>query len=139
MSKIIKHADELLVGEGGLEILASLVGKIVHAKVNYHEVTDATGNIDLANIWFAGMVAGYDVTTVYFDYEANAYLDTPIVKYRLLLTDGMAYVLAYDCELHELEDEEFVKLVEDFTKEQLKKESMILPEDKKILIQGKDF
>ena len=132
--KIVKKNEDFITKE----LLESLVGKIIHATVNNLELTDATNKVETVNVWFAGMVAGYDVVTTYYDYEDNSFSTTPTIRYSLLLTDGMAYTLASDCELHEITQEEFLKLVEEYTKEQMKKDTLILPEEKKIILTGQE-
>lgn len=121
---ILKNREDFITET----LLTSMVGKFIHAPINNHEFTNNKGENETVNVWFAGLVVGYDTAVIYYDFENNSFLDSPEVKYSLLLSDGMAYSLSLDSEIVELTEEEFSDMVEKFAKEQMAKESIILPE-----------
>lgn len=132
MSKILRDKETPVTEE----ILESLIGKIIHVPNNILPMVDSKGNIHKENVWFAGMVAGYDVVTSYFDFANNKFIDTPFKRISILLTDGMMYTLAPESEILELTDDEFYKMVE----ENAKMQDILVPETSKdILLPGKDF
>ena len=139
MSKVVKSKEDKLT----LELIESLVGKYVHATTNVHELprVDNPDVKEKVNVWFAGQVAGYEVTVIKYSFEHDTILDEPIVNYHLLLTDGVGYVLSdTELEILELTADEFIELVAEHTTKDAVN-SILTPDEseKKILIPGKDF
>jgi hypothetical protein len=119
------------------EVLLGLVGKTIHATTN--KLVDREGNEH--NVWFAGVVAGYQKAVLAYDYIGDKVLDVANVQFQMLLTDGMAYTLSCsDLEIKELTEDEFAALVAEFTAAQVTSD-IILPEkkEKKIILPGRDF
>jgi hypothetical protein len=128
MSKVLKTVDQ----ESTEELLASLAGKFIHCNINTHKTKDKFGKDINVNVWFAGEVAGFDRVTMYYGEVMTKLLDTPIISYNIILTDGMAYSLSpTELSILELTREEFEQLVEDYQKEQEAKDSVLIP--------GRDF
>lgn len=116
MIQVIKAKDETLTEE----MVASLIGKYVHAPTNIHEVQTPTGATTKANVWFAGIVAGYEKAVIGFDYAEGTFHKDSQTFYNVHLTDGMGYILtsAFELEIHELTEKEFAQLVEEKKEEQ---------------------
>ena len=118
------------------ELLSGLIGTVVHAKTN--ELLDKEGNVH--NVWFAGMVAGYQKSVIAFDYVEDKPLDEPKVQLQILLTDGMAYGLSETAlEINELTDDEFLALVEEYTASEIANEILLPTKEKKIILPGRDY
>lgn len=112
------------------EFLSSLVGKLIHVPTNEHETEqELTGEKTKVNVWFAGVVAGYTKSHIAYNFDICDFISSK-EYYQLILTDGMCYILASDCEIEELTEEEFAKMVEDFQRSQDIKNSIILPDGK---------
>ncbi|SHN81832.1 hypothetical protein SAMN04487896_4865 [Paenibacillus sp. ov031] len=122
MTQMIKAKDDTLTEE----LIASLIGKCVHAPTNVHEIQTPTGATTKANVWFAGIVAGYEKAVIGFNYEAGEFHEEPQTYYNVHLTDGMGYILtsAFELEIHELTQEEFAQLIEENKKEENTTESL---------------
>lgn len=117
MTQVIKAKSDTLTEN----IVASMIGKYVHAPTNIHEVQTPTGATTKANVWFAGMVAGYEKAVIGFNYEDGEFREQPQTFFNVHLTDGMGYILttAFELELLELSKEEFEQLMEDQKKEEM--------------------
>jgi len=102
------------------EIVASMIGKYIHAPTNMHEIQTPTGATTKANVWFAGRVAGYEKAVIGFNYEEGTFHEELQTFYNVHLTDGMGYILtsAYELEIHELTEEEFNQLIEEKKEEE---------------------
>lgn len=129
MAQVIKAKDQVLTEE----IVASMIGKYVHAPTNMHEVQTPTGGTTKVNVWFAGVVAGYEKAVIGFNYEDGSFNEQPQTFFNVHLTDGMGYILTttLDLEIQELSEEEFESLVEEKKAEQNTPE-IILPEAPKL-------
>lgn len=116
MTHMIKAKEDKLTEE----IVASMIGKYIHAPTNMHEVQTPTGATTQANVWFAGSVAGYEKAVIGFNYEEGIFHEEPQTFYNVHLTDGMGYILtsAYELEIHELTEEEFNQLIEEKKEEE---------------------
>lgn len=110
------------------ELLASMIGKMIHVPTNEHVVVkQLTDTKEIVNVWFAGVVAGYDKQIVGFNYATDEFCE-PYTVYSLLLTDGHAYVLSPTaCEVNEITMEDFTIMIEEQQKIQDAKDSIILP------------
>ena len=117
MTQVIKAKSDTLTED----IVASMIGKYVHAPTNIHEVQTPTGATTKANVWFAGMVAGYEKAVIGFNYEDGEFSEQPQTFFNVHLTDGMGYILttAFELELLELSKEEFEQLIADQKKEEI--------------------
>lgn len=101
------------------EYLETLIGKFIDAPTNMHTITTPEGKEVEENVWFAGRVAGYEKSVLGFDYTGELGFNVPVTyRYALLLCDGLAYMLADDCELYELSEAEFTEKLEAFVAEQ---------------------
>jgi len=111
LPQLIKSKDQFLTEE----IVASLIGKFIHVPTNIHEINTPTGATTKMNVWFAGVVAGYEKAVIGFDYETGSFKDEPENFYNVHLTDGMGYILTTlnDLEILELNEDEFNQLVEE--------------------------
>ncbi|WP_340013599.1 hypothetical protein [Paenibacillus sp. FSL K6-1318] len=109
MTHMIKAKEDKLTEE----IVASMIGKYIHAPTNMHEVQTPTGATTQANVWFAGRVAGYEKAVIGFNYEEGTFHEEAQTFYNVHLTDGMGYILtsAFELEIHELTEEEFNQLI----------------------------
>lgn len=107
--KIIKKEKEV-VNES---LLKSLIGKYVHAPVNEHITYDPMEkDFVKVNAWFAGKVAGYEKTIYAYDYKENKFFEEPKTVYKVILCDGMAYVISEDKSLFkELTEDEFIEML----------------------------
>ncbi|MBD8836328.1 MULTISPECIES: hypothetical protein [unclassified Paenibacillus] len=116
MTHVIKAKEDKLTEE----IVASMIGKYIHAPTNMHEIQTPTGATTQANVWFAGSVAGYEKAVIGFNYEEGTFHEEPQTFYNVHLTDGMGYILtsAYELEIHELTEEEFNQLIEEKKEEE---------------------
>ncbi|MEK4078119.1 MULTISPECIES: hypothetical protein [Paenibacillus] len=116
MTHMIKAKDDKLTEE----IVASMIGKYIHAPTNMHEIQTPTGATTKANVWFAGRVAGYEKAVIGFNYEEGTFHEELQTFYNVHLTDGMGYILtsAYELEIHELTEEEFNQLIEEKKEEE---------------------
>ncbi|WP_419889286.1 hypothetical protein [Paenibacillus xylanexedens] len=116
MTHMIKAKDDKLTEE----IVASMIGKYIHAPTNMHEIQTPTGATTKANVWFAGLVAGYEKAIIGFNYEEGTFHEELQTFYNVHLTDGMGYILtsAYELEIHELTEEEFNQLIEEKKEEE---------------------
>ncbi|MGE6575161.1 hypothetical protein ACQKFM_09600 [Paenibacillus xylanexedens] len=116
MTHMIKAKEDKLTEE----IVASMIGKYVHAPTNMHEIQTPTGATTQANVWFAGSVAGYEKAVIGFNYEEGTFHEELQTFYNVHLTDGMGYILtsAYELEIHELTEEEFNQLIEEKKEEE---------------------
>ncbi|PQP82078.1 hypothetical protein C0Q44_20720 [Paenibacillus sp. PCH8] len=116
MTHVIKAKDDTLTEE----LVASMIGKYVHAPINMHEVQTPTGATTKANVWFAGIVAGYEKAVIGFNYEEGTFHEASQTFYNVHLTDGMGYILtsAFELELHELMEDEFNQLIEEKKEEE---------------------
>ena len=129
MSKQVKKIEDPIT----VELLESLLGKIIHTPTNEHlVVNDVEEKAEPVNVWFAGTVAGYEVQTLKYDYVEDKPTEGTKVSYNVLMTDGIGYILSPDkSEVFELTDDEFVELVDEHEKKKKAKDSILLP--------GKDF
>ncbi|TDL69857.1 hypothetical protein E2R58_12070 [Paenibacillus amylolyticus] len=116
MTHMIKAKDDKLTEE----IVASMIGKYIHAPTNMHEIQTPTGATTKANVWFAGRVAGYEKAVIGFNYEEGTFHEELQTFYNVHLTDGMGYILtsAHELEIHELTEEEFNQLIEEKKEEE---------------------
>ncbi|MDR6720385.1 MULTISPECIES: hypothetical protein [Paenibacillus] len=116
MTHVIKAKEDKLTEE----IVASMIGKYIHAPTNMHEIQTPTGATTKANVWFAGSVAGYEKAVIGFNYEEGTFHEELQTFYNVHLTDGMGYILtsAYELEIHELTEEEFNRLIEEKKEEE---------------------
>ncbi|PYE51389.1 hypothetical protein HUB98_05230 [Paenibacillus barcinonensis] len=128
MTQIIKAKSDTLTEA----IVASMIGKYVHAPTNIHEVQTPTGATTKANVWFAGIVAGYEKAVIGFNYEDGDFSEQPQTYFNVHLTDGMGYILttAFELELFELSEEEFNKLID----EKKEEESLVADSNEKIAL-----
>jgi hypothetical protein len=134
MKTVIKIRNEEL----SESLLNGLIGKPIHAPTN--KLVDVEGKEH--NVWFAGIVAGYQKSTTSFDFENEKFLDSPKVQLHIILTDGMAYTLSTEAlDINELTEDEFYDMVMDYSTKQLIKDQLLVPEqpEKKIVLPGKDF
>jgi hypothetical protein len=136
MKNLVKSLDQ----EVTEEMLESLLGKIVYVPQNEHLTLDPSEEeFKTVNVWFAGVVAGYEKAIIKFDLAQNTFMDEPTVRYSLFLTDGVSYILSKTkCEIVELTRDEFMNMVAEHQERQLKKQAKqdIL---KNILLPGRDF
>jgi hypothetical protein len=124
--------------EISVELLQGLIGKFVHATINEHNVpNNLDGTSGVQNAWFAGMVAGFEVATIGYDFKSGAfYAAEPVLFYNLLLTDGSGWALSKDrLELSVLTDSEFTELIAQEQAKQILEvgepaPSLILPDNK---------
>lgn len=116
MPQLIKAIDQNLTEE----MVASLIGKYVHAPTNVHEIETPTGGKTTANVWFAGIVAGYEKAVIGFNYEEGTFMDAMQTYFNVHLTDGMGYILTTtrELELAELTEEEFTQLMKEHNESQ---------------------
>lgn len=107
--QILKTESEKLTEE----FLESLIGKYVHVPINEHVTYDPIAKEFVkVNAWFAGKVAGYEKSVFAYDYKNNRFYDKSEVIYKVLLCDGMAYVISKDKSLFkELTEEEFMEML----------------------------
>jgi hypothetical protein len=107
--RIIKKEKEV-ISESFLE---SLIGRYIHVPVNEHVTYDPMEkDFVKVNAWFAGKVAGYEKTIYAYDYKENKFFDEPKTVYKVLLCDGMAYVISEEKSLFkELTEEEFLEML----------------------------
>ncbi|WP_315793055.1 hypothetical protein [Paenibacillus sp. BIC5C1] len=73
MTQMIIAKDDTLTEE----LVASLIGKCIHAPTNVHEIQTPTGATTKANVWFAGIVAGYEKAVIGFNYQADEFHEEP--------------------------------------------------------------
>ncbi len=129
MEANVLKAQETVLTE---ELLQSLVGKTIHCPVNYHTtVQNLTGEDSEVNVWFAGMVAGYEKIYLAVDLasESNVLTITePRTDFRLIMTDGASYALADQSKVLEITDQQLAEMVKKHRKEQGLKDLLILPE-----------
>lgn len=125
MGVSIKTVDQELT----TELLDSMVGKLVYVPQNEHMAADEySEELKAVNVWFAGTVAGYEISTVKYDYINDVFIDEPKITYNLLLTDGVGYILSTTkCAIEELTEEEFLKMVEEHQAKQKAVDSILLP------------
>lgn len=132
--QIVKSIDEKLTEK----TLQNLVGKYIYVPTNMVETLNHLegDKVEEMNCWFAGRVAGYEKGYVHYSYEENEFLDEPVLFYRILLTDGMSYMITTEGELEiqELTADEFTQMV----LEHQAKQKIVTP-DNKILKPGRDF
>jgi hypothetical protein len=129
------------------ELLRTLVGEYVHGTKNGHDMINPTdGSVERHNVWFAGQVAGYEKAEISFDWQNEQWLDVPQVFYNLLMTDGTSYLLSQDeLEISIISEYEFTAMLANYqTNEAIRQEvkdpsNIILADNKKILVPGKDF
>lgn len=118
--KLVKSLDQQLTED----LLQQLMGKYVYAPVNKHLVVDMHEFVEAKDAgkepetteldaWFIGKFAGYQKVYTVYDYFKEDFVETPIVSFTAVLTDGVAYVLG-DCKLYELSQEEYVKFVKGY-------------------------
>lgn len=122
--RIIKKEKEV-ISESFLE---SLIGRYIHVPVNEHVTYDPMEkDFVKVNAWFAGKVAGYEKTIYAYDYKENKFFDEPKTVYKVLLCDGMAYVISEEKSLFkELTEEEFLEMLAEHDVKKASK--VILPE-----------
>jgi hypothetical protein len=148
MAKVIKPLEETVTDQ----FVDSLLGKYIHVPTNKHVFPNPmeNGKEEEINAWFAGQVAGCEKAILVFDYETKEMLETPVVHYNILLTDGMGYLLSQtEAEVIELTDVEFTELLAEHHAHQAIEEEapkLITPDndkviqlDRKIQLPGKDF
>lgn len=121
--KIIKNESEPLEES----FLRSLIGKYIHVPTNEHTTYDPMErDYVVVNAWFAGKVAGYEKAIFAYDYKNDEFFDEPKTIYKILLCDGMAYVISEEKSLFkELTKEEFIKMLAEHDAEKASK--IILP------------
>lgn len=126
--KIIKKREDKI--ENYEKFITRLIGKFIHAPVNEHTSYEPLEKRDITiNAWFAGKVAGYEKTIYAYDYRDDTFYDEPQVVHKLLLCDGMAYVLSESgLELSELTQEEFIEMVAEHQIKEDRRNSLILPD-----------
>jgi len=117
--KVIKYEKETLKES----FLESLIGKYVHAPVNEHTTYDPMEKeFVTVNAWFAGKVAGYEKTIYAYDYKENKFFNEPKIVYKVLLCDGMAYVVSEKkSKFIELTEKEFMEMLAEHDAEKIKK------------------
>jgi len=127
--QIVKATEEQITEE----LVKGLVSKIVHVPTNMHTINNPMENhSETVNVWFAGMVAGYEKAYLNYDYETKEFLKEPVSYFNILLTDGMGYVLSNngDVEIRVISEEEFNELV----KEHKAKQQIITPDKPKLIL-----
>jgi hypothetical protein len=103
----------------GQEFVESLIGKMIYVPTNMHKtLNDIKEEIEDINVWFAGTVAGVERSLIKYDYVQDAFTDEVKESFTLLLTDGIGYILASDCEIKEITEEEFETLYDEHQKKQ---------------------
>lgn len=140
MSKIVKRDSEI-VSE---ELVASLVGKFVHAPTNKHifkrTAADGKKYDEKVNAWFAGYVVGYAKEYLKYDFEADKETEEVSVIYTVLLSDGMAYQLSNESDVVEITESEFAELLGKHTAnivtEEVSKDLLLPSQEKKIILPG---
>ena len=122
--KVIKKENEPLTEE----FLESLIGKYIHVPTNEHVTYDPMDKeFVTVNAWFAGRVAGYEKSVFAYDYREDKFHDEPQTVYKILLCDGMAYVISEEKSLFkELTEEEFIEMLAEHDAKKASK--VILPE-----------
>jgi hypothetical protein len=108
MAEILKQVGETATEE----FIGSLVGKYVHVPTNKQLVQGENGKEEIVNGWFAGQVAGYEKAAIGFDFPQSQFLETPLVLFSVILTDGASYMLEpVQSAIVELTNEEFTELI----------------------------
>jgi len=122
--KIIKKLNEPLTES----FLESLIGKYVHVPTNEHVTFDPMEKeFVTVNAWFAGKVAGYEKSVYAYDYKEDKFFQKPKTVYKVLLCDGMGYVISEEKSLFkELTEEEFIEMLAEHDAKKASK--IILPE-----------
>lgn len=143
--KIVKPISEPITEE----LVRSLIGKYIHVPTNMHEVpNDLEGGMEETNVWFGGLVAGYEKAVMKFDFHKKEFFEgEPKVFFNILLADGMGYVLSAtgDVEIREVTEDEFNDLVAEYVAEQAAKQAqedlitgtdrtIIVPDEPKIIL-----
>lgn len=121
--KIIKEEKEAL----RKSFLESLIGKYVHTPINEHITYDPMEkDFVKVNAWFAGKVAGYEKAVFAYDYKNDEFFKEPKTIYKILLCDGMAYVISEEkSEFHELTEKEFLEMLAEHDAKEMSK--ILLP------------
>jgi len=107
--KIIKKESEPF----DESFLKNLIGKYIHAPLNEHVTYDPMEKEFVkVNAWFAGKIAGYEKSVFAYDYKTDKFLKEPKTVYKILLCDGMAYVISEEKSIfEELTKEEFLEML----------------------------
>lgn len=110
MSYQVKREGELLT----LDIVKQTLGQIIYVPTNNIEIKNLVmGRIDVVNAWFVGLVAGYQENVCVYDIENEQMMDTPLVHYNILLSNGYLFTLAdVQSEINVLTLEEYNQLIE---------------------------
>ena len=107
--EVIKKEKEIITET----FLEGLIGRYIHAPVNEHVTYDPMEkDFVKVNAWFAGKVAGYEKTVFAYDYKNDEFLKESKTVYKILLGDGMAYVISEEKSIfEELTEEEFLEML----------------------------
>lgn len=128
------------------ETVRSMVGKYVHATRNEHIMRNLVDSSEVVeNVWFAGRVAGLERTEVYYDWVDDRFIETPEVHLTVMLADGSGWLLSKTAlEINSITEEEFQEMLAQHAAAQAVSDAinnpvLSVPEDKKILLMGRDF
>lgn len=95
--------------------LEGLIKKYIHVPKNEHTVYDPLKKDFIKiNAWFAGKVAGFEKAIYSYDYKKSKFFEEPKVVYKILLCDGMSYVISEKSEFKELTEEEFIEMLAEY-------------------------
>lgn len=122
MGVVLKTKEQPLTEE----LVGGMVGRIVHAKINKHLVpkqsvlvdTPIEGMFEEVNVWFAGVVVGYQRSVIGVDLMAETaeiqLLEKPLVSFNVVLGNMSTYTLSdKELEIDEITGEELVVLFEE--------------------------
>jgi hypothetical protein len=126
VAQIVKTVEQATTEE----LLRGLAGRFMHVSINEHtQVNDVDGSIEVHNVWFAGKIAGFEKSELFYDWVKQEPLETPEIHHTLLMTDGTGWVLSKTAlEIQEITQEEFTEMV---ASEQAKQavEEVVKPEN----------
>ncbi len=121
--KIIKKENEPLTET----LLKDLIGKYIYAPTNEHLTYDPMEkDYVIVNAWFAGKIAGYEKSCFAYNYKTDEFFEKPKTIFKILLCDGMAYVISEEKSLlKELTEKEYMKMLAEHDADKISK--IILP------------
>ncbi|MFF2480289.1 hypothetical protein [Paenibacillus sp. NPDC058071] len=100
-------------------LVAGLIGQHIQVPENMVEIPEAGKQ----NVWFAGRVAGYEKAVFGFNPSDGSFMEEPFTYLSVVMTDGKGYILAEDCCINAITEQEFKDMLAEHVTKQSFEES----------------
>lgn len=98
------------------ELFDSLIGMYIYVPINPLSLKDETSE---QNIWFGGLVAGFEIVKVKYDFSKSEYTDEYSITYSIVMTEGVSYLISDRSEIQIITEDELNQLMVEYAARQV--------------------